>query len=280
MSQELEDQIVNELISEIESEQLVLPSLPEVALKVRDALEAEDVSSAELASIISTDAALTVRLMQVANSPLMRSQRKIDSLDMAVTRMGSTMVKNVINGLIVKQLFQPTTEMSEKKFREFWQHSTQVAAISHALASLVKLRPDQALLGGLIHDIGSLPIIKRAEDIPQLLDDEALLDNIIQRAHTQIGKAMLAKWEFPDELVLVAEQHENLQRNHEGVADYVDLIMAANIQSYMGSEHRLAAVTFSEIPAFEKLGLNAEVSVVDMEDKGDAINDVQAALMG
>jgi len=280
MSQDLEDKVVKELLDELESEQMVLPSLPEVALKVRDVLESDDVSTTELASVISTDAALTARLIQVANSPLMRSQRKIDSIDTAVTRMGNNMVKNVVNGLIVKQIFQPTTEISDKKFREFWQHSTEVAAISHALAGLVRLKPDQAMLAGLIHDIGALPIIKHAEDIPQLLDDEALLDNIIARAHTQIGKAMLSKWEFPEELIAVAEQHEDLQRNHEGAADYVDLIVVANLQSYIGTEHRLAAAAFSEVPAFAKLGLDAEVSVVDMEDKGDSIKDVQAALMG
>ena len=280
MSQDLEDKVVKELLDKLESEQMVLPSLPEVALKVRDVLESDDVSTTELASVISTDAALTARLIQVANSPLMRSQRKIDSIDTAVTRMGNNMVKNVVNGLIVKQIFQPTTEISDKKFREFWQHSTEVAAISHALAGLVRLKPDQAMLAGLIHDIGALPIIKHAEDIPQLLDDEALLDNIIARAHTQIGKAMLSKWEFPEELIAVAEQHEDLQRNHEGAADYVDLIVVANLQSYIGTEHRLAAAAFSEVPAFAKLGLDAEVSVVDMEDKGDSIKDVQAALMG
>ena len=280
MSQDLEDKIVKELLDELESEQMVLPSLPEVALKVRDALESDDVSATDLASVISTDAALTARLIQVANSPLMRSQRKIDSIETAVTRMGNNMVKNVVNGLIVKQIFQPTTEISDKKFREFWQHSTEVAAISHALAGLVRLKPDQAMLAGLIHDIGALPIIKHAEDIPQLLDDETLLDNIIMRAHTQIGKAMLSKWEFPQELIAVAEEHENLQRNHEGAADYVDLIVVANLQSYIGTEHRLATASFSDVPAFAKLGLDTEVSVVDMEDKGESIKDVQAALMG
>jgi len=279
MSQDLEDKIVKELLDELESEQMVLPSLPEVALKVRDALESDDVSATDLASVISTDAALTARLIQVANSPLMRSQRKIDSIDIAVTRMGNNMVKNVVNGLIVKQIFQPTTEISDKKFREFWQHSTEVAAISHALAGLVRLKPDQAMLAGLIHDIGALPIIKHAEDIPELLDDEDLLDKIIMRAHTQIGAAMLRKWEFPDELIAVAEHHEDLQRNHEGAADYVDLIIVANLQSHMGTEHRLANASFSEVPAFAKLGLDTEVSVVDMEDKGDTIKDIQAALM-
>ncbi len=280
MSQDLEDQVVSELLNELESEKMVLPSLPEVALKVRDAIESDAVSATELAAVISTDAALTARLIQVANSPMMRGSRKIDSLDMAVTRMGSNMVKNVVNGLIVKQIFQPTTEVSDKKFREFWQHSTQVAAISHALAGLAKLKPDQAMLGGLIHDIGTLPIIKHAEDIPQLLDDESLLDNIIQRAHTQIGKAMLEKWEFPDELVDVAEQHEDLQRNHAGAADYVDLVMVANLQSYIGTEHHLAAATFSDIQAFDKLGLDSDVSVVDMEDRGEDIKDVQSSLIG
>ena len=210
----------------------------------------------------------------------MRSQRKIDSIDAAVTRMGGNMVKNVVNGLIVKQMFQPTTEVSDNKFRLFWSHSTQVAAISHALAPMVKLKPDQALLAGLIHDIGALPIIKRAEDMPELLENEALLDNIIAHTHTKIGKAMLQKWEFPAELVAVAAEHEDLQRNHSGPADYVDVIMVANLQSYMGTDHALANVDWSTVAAFEKLGLETDVSVVDMADTGDNIRDVQNALMG
>ena len=193
--------------------------------------------------------------------------------------MGNTMVKNVVNSLIVQQMFQPTTELSEKKFRSFWQHSTQVAAICHALAAFARLKPDLALLAGLVHDIGALPIIKRAEDIPELMDNEEMLDNIIRHTHPQIGKAMLNKWEFPQAIVESAAEHENLFRTHDGPPDYIDLVTVANLQSYVGEAHYLASVEWSEVPAFARLGLDTDVSVVDMEEKGEDIKQVQNALL-
>lgn len=280
MNANLQEQLIDELMNEVDSDQLVLPSLPEIALKVRDAVEDPDVNSAKLGKVITMDAALTARLIQIANSPLVRGSREIDSVEAAVVRMGNTMVKNVVNSLIVQQMFQPTTELSDKKFRHFWQHSSQVAAICHALASFARLKPDQALLAGLVHDIGALPIIKRAEDVPELLENEEMLNVIIRRTHTEIGKAMLHKWEFPHSIIDAAAEHENLSREHEGPADYADLVTVANLQSYVGEDHYLASVEWSTVPAFAKLGLDTEVAVVDMEEKGDEIKDVQNALLG
>lgn len=276
----LEQKLIDELLEEVASDKLVLPSLPEIALKVRDAVEDPNATTASLAKVITMDAALTARLVQIANSPLVRGSRQIDSVEVAITRMGNTLVKNVVNSLIVQQIFQPTTDMSDKKMRQFWQHSSQVAAICHALATFARLKPDQALLAGLVHDIGALPIIKRAEDIPELLDNEAMLNNIIRQSHTQIGKAMLDKWGFPAEIAEAAAEHENLSRNHDGPADYSDLVTVANLQSYVGEEeHYLAAVEWGTVPAFAKLGLDTEVAVVDMEEKGDEIREVQKALL-
>ncbi|MGD8591679.1 MAG: HDOD domain-containing protein [Gammaproteobacteria bacterium] len=280
MNANLQEKLIEELMDEVATDKLVLPSLPEIALKVRDAVEDPDMTSAKLAKVITMDAGLTARLIQVANSPLVRGNREIDSVEAAVVRMGNTMVKSIVNSLIVQQMFQPTTELSDKKFRLFWQHSSQVAAICHALAGFAKLKPDQALLAGLVHDIGALPIIKRAEDVPELLASEEMLDNIIRCTHAEIGKAMLNKWEFPQSLVEAAAEHENLSRQHDGPPDYADLVTVANLQSYVGEDHYLAAVEWSEVPAFAKLGLDTDVSIVDMEEKGDEIREVQSALLG
>lgn len=278
MSSDLAAQVVAQLMHELESDKLVLPSLPEVALKIRDAIEDPEVDSGKLAKVISTDAALSARLIQVANSPLVRGNRSVEGLEMAVTRMGNNMVRNVANSLIVQQMFQPTTELSDKKFRAFWEHSTQVAAISHALAGFARLKPDVALLAGLIHDIGALPVIKHAEDNEALLGNEAILDEVILKVHCIIGKEMLQRWDFPTEIVQVAELHEDIHRSGEAKADYVDIVIAANLQSYMGSEHRLGQVDFASVPAFAKLGLNTEVSIVDLDGQGDSIREVQQAL--
>ncbi len=278
MSAELKEKILNDLIDELEKGTLVLPSLPEVALKVRDTVDDANASTKELAKVIGTDAGLSARLIQISNSPLLRGTKKIESVDMAVARMGRIMVKNCINSIIVQQMFQPTTEITDKLFREFWEHSTEVAAISQALASFAQQKPDQAMLAGLVHDIGALPIIKRAEDVRELLKNEALLREVIASLHTRIGTALLTKWDFPIEIIAVAREHEDIKRNKSGAADLVDVVIAANLQSYFGKKHPHANVPWSEVPAFARLGIDTEISVIDMEETGASIKEMQAAL--
>ncbi len=279
MSGEIKQRILNELIEELEQDKLVLPSLPEVALKVRDTVEDEKANSKDIAKVIGTDAALSAKLIQVANSPLLRGNTHVDSVEIAVTRMGNTMVKNCVNSLIVQQMFQPTTEVTEHLFRSFWEHSSQVAAISHALATFARLKPDQAMFAGLIHDIGALPIIKRAEDMPELLEDVPLLTEVIFELHTTLGEALMKKWDFPQELIAVVVEHENIDRDPGGPPDLVDIIIAANLQSYFGQDHLLAKVAWSEVPAFARLGLDTEVSVIDMAETGESIKEMQESLM-
>lgn len=278
MSADLKEKILNELIDELEHDTLVLPSLPEVALKVRDTVDDVNASAKELAKVIGTDAALSARLVQISNSPLLRGAKKIESVDTAVTRMGRTMVKNCVNSILVQQMFQPTTEITDKLFREFWEHSTGVAAISQALAGFAKQKPDQAMLAGLVHDIGALPIIKRAEDVRELLKDEALLRDVIAQLHTRMGTTLLTKWDFPAEIIAVARGHEDLQRSPRGAPDLVDVVIVANLQSYFGKSHPHAQVPWSEVPAFTRLGIDTEISVIHMEETGESIKEMQAAL--
>lgn len=280
MSAELKQKILKELIDELEHDKLVLPSLPEVALKVRDTVDDEKSDAKTLSKIISTDAALSARLIQIANSPLLRGTKKIESVEMAVTRMGRAMVKNSVNSIVVQQMFQPTTDVTDKLFREFWEHSTTVAAISQALAGYAKQKPDLAMLAGLVHDIGGLPIIKRAEEIPQLLKNEALLRDVIAELHTRIGAILLTKWNFPTEIVAVAREHEDIRREPMGPPSLVDVVIAANLQSYFGKPHPHAKVVWSEVPAFKRLGLDTEISVIDMDETGESIKELQAALQG
>ena len=280
MSMDIAKEFLQELLKELENKTLVLPTLPEVALRVRDAVDDEDASVSDISKVIATDAALGARLIQVANSPLMRASQEIQSLDMAVNRLGLKLVRDMVISMVMEQMFQATSELTDKKLREIWEHSTLVAAISHTLAAqFTKLSPQQALLAGLVHDIGALPILTRAEDYPQLLENEAALDRIIDKLHSKIGHAILKAWNFPAELVKVPLEHENLQRDSEQV-DYVDIVTVANLQSYMGSDHPMAKLDWSKVPAFAKLGLNPEINVVEMEETAEDIKEAQRLLSG
>ena len=275
----MEEQFIQALLDDLENDNLVLPTLPEVAIKVRDTLEDESMGLADVAKIVTTDTALSARLIQIANSPLLRASREIESVEAAITCMGANMVRNLVTSIVMEQMFQATSDATDKRLRQIWEHSTEVAAISHALAAqFTKLPADQALLAGLIHDIGALPILSRAEDVPELLEDEAKLDSVIAKTHTTIGEAILRKWNFPEELVAVAAQHENLTRNSPQT-DLVDVVMVANLQSYLGSDHPVTKVDWSTIPAFAKLGLQPDISVVDMDETNQQIEAVKSALV-
>ncbi len=276
----LAEQFLSELLQDLAKGRLTLPTLPEVALRVREVVDDEDANLGDIVGVITTDAALSARLVQVANSPLLRGSRAVDSVDMAVSRLGMKLVRDMVVSMAMQQMFQATSDVTDRKLRAVWEHSTQVAAISHALASgFTRLSPEQAMLAGLVHDIGILPVLVRAEDVPELLEDEAMLDKLIATAHGPIGKAILEAWNFPPELVAVAEGHEELQRASEKI-DYVDVVTVANLQSYIGTNHPLTQQDWRTVPAFRRLGLSPEVNVVEMAETAGNIREVHSILAG
>lgn len=277
--QTLIDQFVANLLDDIKANRLKLPILPEVAIRVRDAVSNEDSSAGKVAKIVGSDAALASRLLQVANSPLFRGAAKIESVQNAIARLGVPQVRNLVTSLIMKQLYQTKSSILKKRMQQLWEHSTEVAAISNILArKFTKLKADEAMLGGLIHDIGVLPILVKAEDVPELANNEAALDEVIRKLHAPIGRLILESWKFPAELVAVAAHHEDLQRNSEQV-DYVDVVMVANLHSYIGSNHPHAGGNWANIPAFAKLNLTPDQSIKALEEAKDAMAEMKALLV-
>jgi HD-like signal output (HDOD) protein len=276
---EAEDVFVNELIEDLESGQLQLPTLPEVALRVRDVVDDEDANANQIADIIAQDAALSARLIQVGNSPLYRGRQEIDRLSMVVARLGNKLVRNLVTSQVMKQMFQATNDLVDQRLRAVWEHSVQVAAIARALANRAPgVLPDQAMLAGLIHDIGTLPILYRAEERDELLDTPGLLDQLITRLNTRIGGAILKHWKFPEALVAVAAEHEDLQRSHAGPADLVDVVQVANLQSHIDTDHRLSHADWSQVSAFQRLGLDVDVHEIELTDVQADIDEVHRLL--
>ena len=273
---ENEDVCVNELLDDLESGQRQLPTLPEVALRVREVVDDENASAGQIADIIAQDAALSARLIQVGNSPLYRGRQEIDRLPMVIARLGNKLVRNLVTSQVMKQMFQATNDIIDQRLRAVWEHSVQVAAIARALAGQCPgVLPDQAMLAGLIHDIGTLPILYRAEERDELLDTPELLDQLIARLHTRIGGAILKHWKFPDALVAVAAEHEDLNRSHDGPADLVDVVQVANLQSHIDNNHVLGQADWTRISSFHRLGLDVDVHEIELTDVAEEIDQVQ-----
>lgn len=253
---DLAERVQTQLMDAIDRDQLVLPTLPEVALRVREAAENPDVSIAALVQEISNDAALSARLIKVVNSPLLRTRQEITDLSMAVNRMGITYTANLATGLAMAQMFQATSDVIDQKMRQVWARSLEVAGISHVLCRhYTRLKPDQATLGGLVHQIGVLPILSYAEEHNELLRDPASLDLVIERLHPLLGNRILEAWDFPLPLRRIPSEHLDFQRN-SAATDYVDIIQVAMLQGLSGTDHPFTEMDWNSLPSFAKLGLS------------------------
>ncbi|MES9871786.1 MAG: HDOD domain-containing protein [Candidatus Sedimenticola sp. 6PFRAG7] len=258
----------------ITDEKITLPTLPEVALRIRDAVDSENSSANEIADLVATDAALSARLLQVANSPLYRGREPIESIQTAITRLGITLVRSLVISLAMKQIFQATSDVLDNRLRAAWQNSVQVAAISRVLSQVLPhLDPNQAMLAGLIHNIGTLPILMFSESYPELLEDEAQLDQLVESLSPGISSQILENWNFPEPLIHVARHNQELDYDAGPSADYVDVVMVARLQTLDPelSEHE----NWGDIPSFRKVGLEPEVEVISIEGAAEEIQGVE-----
>ena len=249
----------------VASEQLLLPSLPDVALHIRAACDSDDASAQSIADIISQDPALAVRLLQVANSSLYRTRQPAENLPAAISRLGLRMVKDIILTLSLKQLYRANNKVLQEHFRQLWQCSVNTASLCRMLTSQCPhLHVEQAMLAGLTHNIGALPILQMASDDPELLANPTELSSAFHRLQGPLGAYIFKAWHFPEYLIDVVSGCYQFDRSHDGVADYLDIVQVAVLEGSRHTNHD-SLEHWANIPAYTKLGLDAQTRMLDLE---------------
>lgn len=248
---------------DLDHDRLALPALPDIVLRYRNIVSG-DADVRRIKTLIQTDPALTALLMKVVNSAIYRASKPIATIEDAIVRIGLKALQNFVIGFAMRKLFKTKSAHIKKQMEHLWVHSTEVAAIAYVLAKKVgKFNPDHAMLLGLLHDIGTLPVLSYAENFPEIATDEQELAVTIEKLRGEVGGLVMTKWSFPDDFVQVAEEADEWQRNPAGEADYCDLVLIAQLLSFMGKPaghdippcdaHVLQELT--TLPAYRKLGL-------------------------
>lgn len=269
-----------QLVQDLMEEKLELPSMPDIAVRVRQAVSDPDTGAPEVAKIIQADPVVAAQVMKAANSSLFAGTRPADSLTAAIIRLGLKNTREVVMAVTMRQVFKSANPLLNKRMVELWMHSTLVAAIAAVLARKLRgFSPDRALLAGLVHDIGIVPMLAHAHNYEELARDPGMLEATIQEHRGQVGGMILRRWNFPDDMVTVPLEAECWQREHAESGDYADLIIVAQLHA-AGGMGGLPAPT--DVPAFGKLGLdqmvNDGLSVLD--EAREEVAEVQRLLLG
>jgi len=245
---EAESRLSFQLYHELQKDSSILPSLPDLALRVRRAID-DDVSDAKaIAKLVEADPAMAAKLLKAANSALYGGLAAVDTCPSAVVRLGMGTTKQLVLSFALKDVFKSDEPMIQDRMRVLWKHSAQIAAICFVLAREIKgMQPEEALLIGLVHDVGAIAILNYIHKFPELGKDEVALEETIRRMRGELGAMILRKWKFPSAVIAGARDAENWTRNRLGEADYTDLLVTAQVHELL-RKHKLA-----ELPPMEKI---------------------------
>ncbi|MHB1116788.1 HDOD domain-containing protein [Sideroxydans sp.] len=230
MSTQETSPVLERLFAAIENDEIRLPAMPDLALKIQNMLDDMNVSTQQIVAIVATDPVLSSQIIKTANSALYAGKPQVDTLMAAVSRIGYKMLRNIIITFSMNKMSNATHPAVKKHIADFWAHSKEVAAISYVLSKNHRhLNPDQAMMAGLIHDIGTLPLCLHAEKMVSNLD-EAILDSLSRRFRAIIGNRLLLDWSFPTEITEVVLIHEDLHYDPESsTISYADVVTVANL---------------------------------------------------
>ncbi len=233
---------------------LSLPSLPNVALRLKEAME-KDLGIKEAVNIIGVDASIVAKLIQLANSPLYSPMSPITNCHAAVTRLGLDQTRKLVMGISLKQLFRCNNTQLMEKMQHLWKNSLYVSSLSFVLAQENGTpNPEDALLAGLICDIGTIPILHFAEQNPNEYPNLDVLESAIPFLNPPVGTLVLHTLGFAPELACIPKLADDwFYESDEDQLNLIDIVILAKLHSYFGTNRAKEIPYLNSIPAYTKL---------------------------
>ena len=269
---------VNLLALELTNGDISLPSLPDVVIKIRNMLEKDDVDFGKISDAVSVDPVLVSKLFLYANSALYnRAGVTIDSLEGAIGRLGFEVVRNTAMSIAMEQLYAAEKHSHAKKYLQAaWARSMKMSCMAWSVARAKRVVNDEsAYLAGLMHDVGTLYIITKTSEFPELLGNPDGFKDIVKQWNPQIGKSIIESWGFNEEMAESADSDSYVTENGAEEPRLADVMHVAEM---LIENSDAEALDFDEIPSCRKLGVDDTSIGAIMERYRDKMQGMQSAL--
>ncbi len=270
------------LKDKIKRETLVLPTLPEVALKVRRAAGDPDIKLNYMSDIIAQDPAISLGMIKVANSAILGRRVKVETVPQAVTRIGLTQIKTIATAMAIEQVFISDNQLVSIYMHKSWLKTIDVASVAITLMNfyLKKHKHSSLSLGtialaALIHNIGVLPILTEAGNHPDVFANPSFLQQAIIKLSGRIGGEITSSWGLSEELTLLAQSWSDLTILPTEV-HYLDFIRAGAIYHNIFKNE---ATKKALLDSYTNKGILPEVDHMDRDEFNQACDSVKAMFL-
>ena len=216
------------------SGEVVFPTYFDAVLRLRKVLNDPNQSIANIAHAVSAEPLISAKLLHLANSVAYNPEGKdIVDLKSAIVRLGLSVVHTAALAIVMTQL------MRAKGMAEFadtthalWEHSIQTSTAAHVLArESSRINRDEAMLAGLIHDLGAFYMLYRASQYEELRHRPDTIKYLIVQWHESIGVSLLNALGLPEEIVEATIDHDHLRSQPSTIRTLSDVIYVANMLS-------------------------------------------------
>lgn len=231
-----------------------LPSLPDLAMRIGRKIDDSGNNDRDIARVIQLDPALTARLLGIVNSAAFGGVRRITTVSLAATRLGRARLRSLVYSCLVKSLFKINSPALEQRLEQIWQRSVNVAALAFVLGRETEgIDPEQAMLAGLTHIIGSVAVMGSLRRYPALAGRAEVLDHVIESLRVPAGLASVERWNLDAELAPVIRDAGHWFRTGSAVPETVDIVNLAMLHDAIGRHSRTTLPGIDRIPAYDKL---------------------------
>ena len=222
-------------------EDFQLPVLPAMITQLLSILEDDNSTFHDMVRIIMTDQVLISRILKVANSLLYSSGGQIDSIHLAIARMGMREIMSIATAVKLNSMDFPN--VPKGKLQALLDNALKTAFIASGLARHCRLDPEAAFLAGLLHDMGTTVIYSL---IPNNELNDKLLDDFIAARHAEIGAMIAKKWNYPETIQNLILHHHNC--SYSGKIDrMIALIQLADNLLSAGLDQGADPIVLSEL---------------------------------
>lgn len=256
--------------------ELDIPSLPAIAINLRQAMEKE-VGVDEVVQIVQLDPVISAKLIDVANCPLYVTVVPAKSCFDAVKKVGVNATRSLVTSLSIKNIFKSDSVKIKVLLNDLWKNSLQLSSLSYVLAAESKQKkPEEALLAGLVCDIGAIPFFNFIANLPAEYYNEEEIKQALPIVKPVVGASILKNWGFAEEFIQVALFSDDWYQDTEESLSYTDIVVLSRLHSKIGKKELGGIPPITSIPAASKLKnfeLSPENSLRILHDARDKIND-------
>lgn len=270
------NQLLALFVDHFQNHELEVPTLPEVAVKLRKAIQ-QDVNLEDAVKIIQLDPVISAKLIEVANCPLYLTIVPATNCLQAVSRIGLNASRNLVVALSLKQIFKSQSSLIKERLEKLWRQSLYLSALCHVLASSSKqANPEDALLAGLVCDIGAIPFLNFVAGLPKEFINEKEIKQCLLTVTGVVGATILTEWQFADEFIDVALNSKNWYQDNSEALTLTDIVVLSRLHGLICKHPNGELPPIAAIPAASKLkgmALSPENTLAVLHDAKTKVHD-------